>query len=77
MCTKKMIALSYIGDEKITFPPKPDRQTYIQTDIIVYRVALLVKKQSYTFQHKLFVWTELYSKFSKSNHGVQIYYMSF
>ncbi len=31
-----MRALSYIGAEKITFPPKPDRhrdrQTYIQTD---------------------------------------------
>ncbi len=28
----KMRALSYIGAEKITFPPKPDRHTYIQTD---------------------------------------------
>ncbi len=25
-------ALSYIGAEKITFPPKPDRHTDIQTD---------------------------------------------
>ncbi len=33
MCTQKMRALSYIGAEKITFPPKPDIQTeYIQTD---------------------------------------------
>ena len=47
MCTQKMRALSYIGAEKITYPPKPDRQTYrhkyIQTDrrtdIRVYRVA--------------------------------------
>ena len=32
MCTQKMRALSYIGVEKIFFPPKPDIQTYIQTD---------------------------------------------
>ena len=52
MCTQKMRALSYIGDEKITFPPKPDRQTYRQTyrhtykrtDISVYRVASLLKR---------------------------------
>ena len=31
MCTQKMRALSYIGAEKITFPPKPDGQTDIQT----------------------------------------------
>ena len=51
MCTQKMRALSYIGAEKITFPPKPDiqtdRQKYIhkdgQTDISVYRVASLLK----------------------------------
>ncbi len=53
MCTQKMRALSYIGAEKITFPPKPDeqnyRQTYIhtyrRTDISVYRVASLLKKE--------------------------------
>ena len=53
MCTQKMRALSYIGAEKITFPPKPDRQTYRQTnrhtyrrtDISVYRVASLLKMQ--------------------------------
>ena len=33
MCKQKMRALSYIGAEKITFPPKPDRQTDIQTYI--------------------------------------------
>ncbi len=52
MCTQKMRALSYIGAEKITFPPKPDIQTYIhtayihtyrRTDISVYRVASLLK----------------------------------
>ena len=32
MCAQKMRALSYIGAEKITFPPKPDIQTDIQTD---------------------------------------------
>ncbi len=41
-------ALSYIGAEKITFPPKHDGQTDIQTDrwtdIIVYRVASLLLK---------------------------------
>ncbi len=52
MCTQTMRALSYIGAEKITFPPKPDihteqtdRQTnrhtdihtYIHTDIQTYR----------------------------------------
>ncbi len=42
MCTQKMRALPYIGTEKITFPPKPDRHTYRQTDISVYRVALLL-----------------------------------
>ena len=60
MCTQKMRALSYIGAEKITFPPKPDvqtdrhtdrrtdGQTYIhtdrQTDIGSYRLASLLKK---------------------------------
>ncbi len=31
-------ALSQSGAEKITFSPKPDRQTYEQTDISIYRV---------------------------------------
>ncbi len=57
MCTKKRRALSYIGAEKISFPPKPDRHTdrhtdietyihtYRRTDISVYRVAsVLIKK---------------------------------
>ena len=47
MCTQKMRALSYIGAEKITFPPKPDihtdSHTYRWTDISVYRVASLLK----------------------------------
>ena len=50
MCTQKMRALSYIGAEKITFAPKPDRQTYLhtnrktyrRTDICFYRVASLL-----------------------------------
>ena len=29
---KKIGAISQLGAEKITFPPKPDRQTYIYTD---------------------------------------------
>ena len=32
MYTQKMRALSYIGAEKITFPPKPDGQTDRHTD---------------------------------------------
>ena len=47
MCTQKMRALSYIGPEKITVPPKPDIHTYIQTDrrtdICFYRVTSLLK----------------------------------
>ena len=43
MCTQKMRALSYIGAEKIMFPPKPDGQTYGRTDISIYRVASLLK----------------------------------
>ncbi len=41
-----MRALTYIGAEKITFPPKPDthtgRHTYKRTDNSVYRVASLL-----------------------------------
>ena len=37
-------ALSQLGAEKIAFPPKPDGQTDIRTDISIYRVALLLKK---------------------------------
>ena len=44
---KKNGAISQLGAEKITFPPKPDRQTDIQTDgrtdICFYRVPLLLK----------------------------------
>ncbi len=41
-----MRALAYIGAEKITFPPKPDRRT----DISVYRVASLLKIKRYSFK---------------------------
>ncbi len=38
--------ISELWAEKITFPPKPDRQTYTytdgRTDICFYRVALLI-----------------------------------
>ena len=30
---KEIGAISQLGAEKITFPPKPERHTYIQTDI--------------------------------------------
>ena len=48
MCTQKMRALSSIGAEKITFPPKPDGQTNIRTDISIYKVASLLKTCWYT-----------------------------
>ncbi len=32
MCTEKNRAISYIGAEKITFPPKSDGQSDIHTD---------------------------------------------
>ncbi len=35
ICTKKIGAISQLGAEKITFPPKPD--------ICFYRVALVLK----------------------------------
>ncbi len=45
---KKIGAISQLGAEKITFPPKPDRHTNIQTDrrtdICFYRVTLLLKR---------------------------------
>ena len=57
MCTQKMRALSYIGAEKITFPPKPDiqtdRHTYRRTDISLYRVASLLKRE-YNYVHFVF-----------------------
>ncbi len=50
MCTQQRRALSCIGAEKITFPPKPDgtdRQTDWRTDISVYRVASLLTKNDW------------------------------
>ena len=52
ICTKKIGAISQLGAEKITFPPKPDRQTDIhidgrtdgRKDICFYREASLQKK---------------------------------
>ena len=43
---KKNGALSQLGAEKITFPPKPDEQTYSQTDgrTFAFRASLLKKK---------------------------------
>ena len=41
MCTQKMRALSYIGAEKITFPPKmTERQTYIQTASLLKKTMI-------------------------------------
>ena len=51
MCTQKMRALSYIGAEKITFPPKPDIQTdihtYIHTDGQTLAFIDLTYRQTY------------------------------
>ncbi len=63
MCTQKMRALSYIGAEKIPFPPKPDiqaerhtdRHTYRRTDISVYRVAKLLKTIKFRRACSLFI----------------------
>ena len=52
MCSQKIRALSYLGAEKITFPPKPngqtDRNTDGRTDISIYGVASLLKIRKYT-----------------------------
>ncbi len=53
MCTQKMRAISYTWAEKITFSPKPDRQTYRRTDIGVYRVASLLIKNTTLITVKL------------------------
>ncbi len=69
MCIQKMRAQSYIGAEKIKFPPKPDIQTDIQTcrhkDMqtyrhtyrrtynSVYRVASLLKINKNVLNSKL------------------------
>ena len=43
---KNIGALSQLGAEKITFPPKPDGHTDRRMDISVYRVASLLKISS-------------------------------
>ena len=56
ICTKKIGAISQLGAEKITFPPKPDIQRYIQTDgrtdVCFYRVALLLKNENSKIEQK-------------------------
>ena len=50
ICTKEIGALSKLGAEKFSFPPKPDihtdRQTDRQMDICFFKVALLLKIQA-------------------------------
>ena len=57
MCTQKMRALSYIGAEKITFPPKSDGRadlrTGIRTDKGNYRVASLLTNNIITYKATL------------------------
>ncbi len=67
MCTQKMRALSYIGAEKITFPPKPDIHTYRRVDISVYRVASLLKMKTATVAN---IKLDL-SNPAMENHGLQ------
>ncbi len=43
MCTQEMRALSYVGAEKITFPPNMTDRHTDGRDISVYRVASLLK----------------------------------
>ena len=47
----KIGPLSQLATEKITFPLKPDRQTYRRTDISAYRVASLLKKNNRETNH--------------------------
>ena len=63
MCTQKMRGLSYIGAEKITFPAKPDRQTYRRTDISFYRLASLLKDilQKSFIEYYLKLYKHLYA----------------
>ena len=46
--TKNESSILYRG-RKITFPPKPDLQTDRRTDISVYRVASLLKKENHKY----------------------------
>ncbi len=56
-----MRALSYIGAEKITFPPRPDGQTDIQTD---RRTEISVYKSSFATKNYLYkYWTLQQSHF--------------
>ncbi len=66
MCTQKIRALSYIGAEKITFPPKPDRKTYRRTDISVYRIASLLKR----FLPQNNPWMDALGTTGKTFHGL-------
>ncbi len=72
MCTQKMRALSYIVAENITFPPKLDiqtdiqtnRHTYRRTDICFYRVDSLLKTNyaeiDYCYHREIFNQSEFY-----------------
>ncbi len=84
MCTSKVRALSYIGAEKITFPPKPDRQTYRhtyrqtcrhtyrRTDISVYRVASLLNSTVFTSIDRSLYPTDKY-RITTSYEGIIIH----
>ena len=37
---RNQTSILIIQAEKITFPPKPDRQTYGRTDISIYRASI-------------------------------------
>ena len=65
MCKQKMRALSYIGAEKITFPPKPDIHTDGRRDISVYRVASLLKRRRLKFYVSRTLDRQIESNFSR------------
>ena len=59
----KIGAISQLGAEKITFPPIPDGQIDIRTEISIYRVASLLKKKSTLFLTSLVMITWCQIKF--------------
>ena len=63
---KKYGAISELGAEKITFPPKPDGQADRRTDICFYRVASLLKSIQHAITHHLMGYT-LFFKGAYSN----------
>ena len=66
-----MRALSYIGAEKFTFPPKSDgrtdRHTDRWTDISIYRVASLLKRKLHSRHFYVYILEESEKVFLKKH----------